>query len=365
MFKFDRLRNIHIEITNKCQASCPMCPRNIHGGIDNPLIKNADWSLEDFKTIFDKEVLAQLEKITFCGTFGDPMLNNSLVDMCRYIKDYAPHMDVRVHTNGSARNAEWWKSLVEALPKKHEVIFALDGLEDTQHLYRVGTNFNKIIENARTVIDAGGTAVWMFIRFKHNEHQVEQARTMSAELGFKNFVLKNTRRFDGEKFVVIDRGGKPTHFLEQPTDNVVKFVNKKDLENYQEWKNATSVDCFSKSDREIYIDANFTLMPCCIMSAFLYTNYDQSLLESYNLYDPVTSINSVGSMIQTQVYEIIKELGGLDNLNAKYHGIKNIINRSQWQTMWEEKWKTNSSACCTILCSTDSPYITLDEQQVE
>lgn len=365
MFKFDRLRNIHIEITNRCQASCPMCPRNIHGGIENPLIKNSDWTLEDFKTIFSNEVLAQLEKITFCGTFGDPMMNNDLIAMCGYIKDHAPHMDVRVHTNGSARNTEWWKSLVDALPKKHEVIFALDGLEDTQHLYRVGTSFNKIIENAKTVIAAGGNAVWMFIRFKHNQHQVEQARTMSAELGFKDFVLKNTRRFDGEKFVVLDRDGKPTHFLEQPTDNVVRFVNKKDLENYQEWKNATDVSCFSKNDREIYIDANFTLMPCCIMSAFLYTNYNQSTLEQYNLYDPATSINSVGSMIQSQVFEIIEELGGLSNLNAKDHGIKNIINRSQWQTMWEEKWKTNSSACCTILCSTDSPYITLDEQQVE
>jgi MoaA/NifB/PqqE/SkfB family radical SAM enzyme len=365
MFKFDRLRNIHIEITNRCQASCPMCPRNIHGGIDNPLIKNADWSLEDFKTIFDQEVLGQLEKITFCGTFGDPMMNNDLIGMCQYIKDNSPAMDVRIHTNGSARNVEWWKSLVDALPTKHEIIFALDGLEDTQHLYRVGTSFNKIIENAKAVIASGGNAVWMFIRFKHNEHQVEQAKGLANELGFGDFILKNTRRFDGKSFVVLDRNGKPTHMLEQPSDNIVKFVNKKDLETYRDWKNSGDINCFASNDREIYIDANFTLMPCCIMSAFLYTNYDQSILEKYHLYDPETAVNDVGGMIQTQVFEIINELGGLENLNAKGYGIKNIINRDQWQTMWAEKWKENSSACCTILCSADSPYITLDEQQVE
>ena len=33
MFKFNQLRDIHLEITNACQASCPMCPRNINSGI--------------------------------------------------------------------------------------------------------------------------------------------------------------------------------------------------------------------------------------------------------------------------------------------------------------------------------------------
>ena len=37
MFKFDQLEIVQVEITNRCQASCPMCPRNIHGGIENPL----------------------------------------------------------------------------------------------------------------------------------------------------------------------------------------------------------------------------------------------------------------------------------------------------------------------------------------
>ena len=42
MFSFSDLENIHLEITNRCQASCPMCSRNYHGGLENPLIKNKD-----------------------------------------------------------------------------------------------------------------------------------------------------------------------------------------------------------------------------------------------------------------------------------------------------------------------------------
>jgi hypothetical protein len=34
-----------------------MCPRNIHSGIENTLLKNADWTLSEFKIVFPKEVL--------------------------------------------------------------------------------------------------------------------------------------------------------------------------------------------------------------------------------------------------------------------------------------------------------------------
>ena len=57
MFKFSELRQIHLEISNRCQASCPMCSRNYHGGQDNPLIKGKDWTLDEFKQIMSPEVL--------------------------------------------------------------------------------------------------------------------------------------------------------------------------------------------------------------------------------------------------------------------------------------------------------------------
>jgi len=341
-----------------------MCPRNINSGIENPLIKNADWTLEEFKTVFNQEVLAQLEKISFCGTFGDPMMNGDLIAMCQYVTDNAPHMDIRIHTNGSARNIKWWKQLAKSLPKKHLIEFGIDGLTDTHHLHRVGTNFERIIDHARAVIEEGAKASWLFIRFKHNEHQVEQARAMSKELGFDQFVLKNTRRFTDEKFIVLDRDGKFSHFLEMPTGNVVNFVNKKDLEDHQSWPNATDINCFALDSNEIYIDANFTVMPCCIIAAFLYTNYDNEIQKQHGLYDAATSVNSVGDQIQKQVYEIIDELGGLNSLDARQQGIKQIINSDRWQTIWHEKWNTNTSACCTVMCSADSPYTKLKEQLI-
>lgn len=363
MFSFSKLSSVHIEISNRCQASCPMCHRNIHGGIENSLLNDADWTIEEFKLVFNQETLNQLKKISFCGTFGDPMMNNDLIKMCRYIKENASHMDVRIHTNGSARTPEWWKDLAEAMPANHLIEFALDGLSDTHHLHRVGTNFNKVLESAGAVIAAGGRASWLFIKFKHNEHQVDEAKKLSESLGFSRFVLKNTRRFDDNKFVVLNKDGSVSHFLEQPSNNVVNFVNRQDLENYQSWP--AEISCFALDTTEIYIDANFTVMPCCILAAFLYTNYDIEVLKQHNIYNEQNSLNSVGSQIQKQLFDIVQEFGGLKQLDSRTQGIRQIIDSEKWQSIWKDKWANNGSMCCTIMCSTKSPFVKIEQQMVK
>jgi len=32
MYKYEDITSIHLEVTSKCQAKCPMCPRRVHGG---------------------------------------------------------------------------------------------------------------------------------------------------------------------------------------------------------------------------------------------------------------------------------------------------------------------------------------------
>jgi MoaA/NifB/PqqE/SkfB family radical SAM enzyme len=46
MFKFNELKTVHLEISTRCQASCPMCPRKYHGGVENPNLKLADWTYD-------------------------------------------------------------------------------------------------------------------------------------------------------------------------------------------------------------------------------------------------------------------------------------------------------------------------------
>lgn len=355
MFKFNQLAKIQLEITNRCQASCPMCPRNIHGGIDNPLLKLNDWTYDNFVKIFTVEVLSQINQLSFCGDFGDPILNNDLINMCSYLKSAGPDLQVYIHTNGSARNEAWWIKLASNLTKKHAVIFALDGLSDTHSVYRIGTNYDKIISNASAFIDAGGNAEWCFIRFKHNTHQVTTAENLAHSLGFKKFYVKNSKRFS-RPFPVVDKEGQLLYNIEQPEDTPIEFVGKSQVAGHQQWRDADKIKCQSLNDKELYIDAHYLLSPCCMIGAFLYTSYDSQLLKDYNLYEE-DSIVEEGLLVQEQVLLFPK-------LNVLETGLKQLVETDMWQTMWHKKWNEKSSSTCIIMCGPTSPYISIDNQKI-
>ena len=353
MFKFSELKSVHVEITNNCQAKCPMCSRNHRGGLENPNIKVNDWGLDDFQKIFNQEVLNQLNGIFFCGNFGDPIINNDLADMCKYATDTNPDIHLRIHTNGGARSKDWWRLLVKKLPKNHFVIFGIDGLEDTHSLYRIGTKYEQVIENARAFIDAGGTAEWVFIKFKHNEHQVDEARQRAKELGFKLFTVKNSTRFLEEKFKVLDKNGNTNYYLEPPTNNQVTLISPEMIKGYQSWVNDSKIECYAQQGKEIYIDAYKKIFPCCFLASTPY-NYT----ETSDLTFPVRQ------QIKKQYAELVESLGGIEQLDATNTGIKNVLTSDSWQTVWNYYWNDYKLIVCARTCGiTPSQQISKPKDQ--
>jgi MoaA/NifB/PqqE/SkfB family radical SAM enzyme len=352
MFKFDELKNIHLEISNNCQASCPMCIRNIHGGLKNDLVKISNWSLDLYKKVINDEVLNQIKKIYFCGNFGDPILNNDLQKMCEYTKTINPSITLRIHTNGSLRDTGWWSDLVSMLPKDHGVVFALDGLEDTHHLYRIGTDFNKIINNAKAFIHAGGKAEWAFIRFKHNEHQVEQARKLASSLGFEVFTTKDSSRFLLDtKFPVWNKDKETTHYLEPSNYSEIKFIDRNVVKNYKEQIKAMHIECFVQKEREIYIDSFGHLMPCCYLSS-----------------TPYVPISHEGDAIPVkhdileQHYKLVESLGGLPKLDIANMSIKQIIQAEEYQTVWKKYWNEDKLITCARVCGKNAEVSSPNKQ---
>jgi MoaA/NifB/PqqE/SkfB family radical SAM enzyme len=350
MFKFSQIKQVHLEITNNCQASCPMCSRNISGGLPNDLIKVHNWSLEDFKTIMNPTLLSQLHGYYFCGTFGDPMLNDNLIEMCRYSTEVAPNVQIAIHTNGSARSTKWWTELAQALPNDHFVVFALDGLADTQALYRVGTDFNKIIKNAKAFIDAGGKAEWCFIKFKHNEHQVEEARQMAKELGFAEFRLKNSSRFIIEpKKAVLNKDGQVTHYIEPATDTPLTFIDRKAIAAYKEIVADSDINCKAQNDREIYIDAYKDFYPCCWIANIPYT--------------PVLDDESanVRFEMKKQHDDLMAKIG---TYNVLERPLEEIIDSEAFQTMWEDNWGKDKLIVCARSCGVNK-FAKCTDQEVK
>ena len=46
MYNITDIRSMHFEVTSKCQAKCPMCPRRINGGKLNPNLILDEITLE-------------------------------------------------------------------------------------------------------------------------------------------------------------------------------------------------------------------------------------------------------------------------------------------------------------------------------
>lgn len=340
MFPFKKLKQLHLEISNNCQASCPMCARNVHGGLENPLLSVNNWSLADFKNIVNINVLNQIDGLYFCGNFGDPILNNELIDMCKYVTLFSPNQNLRIHTNGSARTTDWWAELATALPKMHNVVFALDGLADTHSTYRIGTKFDTILKNASAFIKAGGIAEWCFIKFKHNEHQVTLAKEMAKHLGFAKFTMKNSSRFVLEpRFEVLDNNGRITHYIEPPDSSTMTFITKEVIDNYQDVVNNSEIFCHAQVEKEIYIDAYKNVFPCCWIASLPYT-----------FINPTDYAAPVRYKILEQYHSLINSLGGLEKLNAITHSIEDIINMDRYQAVWEEFWNDKKLITCARTC---------------
>lgn len=254
MYLLEEIRDVHLEITNNCQARCPMCPRRINGGPINPNFTSAEIDLTTFKKWFSMNFVQQLHSLFMCGNLGDPIVARDTLEVFRYLRETNATMVLSMHTNGSARSSSWWEELAKL---NVTVIFGIDGLEDTHHLYRVDTSWNTIIDNAQTFIKAGGQAEWHMIVFEHNEHQIDDCETLSKSLGFKDFRTKHTARFENNMFTAIDEYGKSTHTL-RPSSK-----SKKIMYMIQHDQQPTKIDCKSVHHKQIYVAADGHIGPCC------------------------------------------------------------------------------------------------------
>jgi MoaA/NifB/PqqE/SkfB family radical SAM enzyme len=318
--------------------------------MDNPNLVLADWTTKEFAAVLPEEVLKQLEGVYFCGNFGDPIVNNHLLAMCEYVTDSNPNIVLRIHTNGGARTTLWWEELVTVLPKNHVVIFGIDGLEDTHHLYRVGTTYENVTRNAKAFIDAGGTAEWVFIKFKHNEHQVDEARQRAKDLGFARFTVKNSTRFMEPKFAVLDDQGNTEYYLEPPSDNQVILIDATMIDKFRSWMDTAKIDCYVKGTKEVYIDAHKNLFPCCFLAS-----------TPYNYIEPDAVVSPVKEEILEQYKMLVADLG---SLNLLERSLEEIINSTAWQTVWKEYWDNKKLITCARTCGT-TPISKPKDQFVE
>jgi MoaA/NifB/PqqE/SkfB family radical SAM enzyme len=382
---------VHWEPTDKCNSACPMCPRYTFEGFELPTLSNVEWTLESFKAAWPVEFIQRIEKILACGNYGDPCACKEFSDIYTYVREINPKIRLCLNTNASLRNTDWWIKLAKVVD--HDSVqgnyctFSIDGLEDTNHLYRRNTNWKKIMENAKAFIDAGGVAHWDFIVFEHNEHQVEEARELARSMGFKNFNVKRTTRFhkyvDGTGVHPVMWKGKHIYDIKQASE--AKF--KENFEDstyfkqskYQSFRpedfnkivgatnlsrklvggemktvrlNDLSIGCRSvkgarpdASYDEIFISANGLVAPCCYLGS-----------------EP----HKVGSTswVDENYMKMVELNGGIDTIDIHKHNLYDILQTDLFQKFIPASWNDNKSmmpAKCGQCCGLEFNIIDAGE----
>ena len=82
---FESIQDLEVELTNKCNAACPMCARNKSGGITKPDLVIDEWTKNDIDNIFSNKLI-NLQNIMMCGTHGDPCMAKNLLYAINIIK---------------------------------------------------------------------------------------------------------------------------------------------------------------------------------------------------------------------------------------------------------------------------------------
>lgn len=333
MYRYREIRQLHLEITTACNASCPLCLRNVLGGLSNPYLPAAELHLDDVVAIFPADFIGQLQLIFLCGNYGDPMVARDTLEILEYFRQANPRVRLGIHTNGSARAPEWWARLASVV---NYCRFGIDGLEDTNHLYRRGTQWKKVMESAAAFIAAGGRAEWDFIVFRHNEHQVEAARELSHKLGFASFSSKNTYRFFNPiagrrvpRIPVLNSDGDLEHLIEEP--GPLEFQNESlirldraaaDVSSYAEYLDHTEIHCKVARDHALYVSAESLAFPCC-WTANLYPWYQ--------------------ALAQKGVWSILEQLpDGKRSLDARLQPLQEIVDGPFFQKLIPGSWSQPS-----------------------
>lgn len=330
MYRLSAIRSIHLEVTSKCNASCPMCLRNVLGGGVNPYLPITELSLADIQKILPEKVVARLERLYMCGNYGDPVMARDTLEILTYLRSAGPRLGLEIFSNGSARGPEWWASVARLGVRAR---FSVDGLGDVNAIYRRGTKWDVILRNMRAFLGEGGIAEWDFIVFKHNEHQVEEARALAKELGFKSFNIKKTARFFSNTKAQVKAAqevqnakGEIEYYLEQPENpkyrNSALLKEQEIVDRFGSLKDffgQTEVDCKVTREGSLYISAEGLAFPCCWTANQLYPWYAPER--------------------GTPIWKLINALpGGLDSLNAKLRPLSEILDGPFFQKVIPENW---------------------------
>lgn len=170
-----------IDICNACNLRCPLCATGV-GALGRT---QGSMSFEEYRSILDK--VKRYALVVSLYNHGEPFLNKDIFDIIEYTAQ--SNVGSQVSSNFNWPMPVNPRDIVRA--GLEYITVSLDGVsQEAYQQYRVGGDIQEVFGNMRALLAARkelGSRTpfveWQFIVFKHNEHEMAEARELAEKWG--------------------------------------------------------------------------------------------------------------------------------------------------------------------------------------
>ena len=276
--------SVSIEPTTSCNLRCPECTSGLRS-----FTRPTGMLQENFF----KEVTDQLYKDLFYLIFyfqGEPFLNPDFISMIKYAS--SKNIYTATSTNAHFLDSETAKKTVES--GLDRLIISLDGTtQEVYQQYRIGGSLEKVLEGTKNIVawkkklnSKTPYLIFQFLVVHPNEHQINEAKKLAAEIGVNKIAYKTAQIYDYQKGnSLIPESNKFSRYKKIKNGD---YIIKNKLLNHCwklwhssviTWDGKTVPCCFDKDAKNKMGDLKEQKFKS-IWKGTLYNNFRQSVLNS-------------------------------------------------------------------------------------
>jgi len=236
-------RTLNIDAGPKCTLQCSACTRTRFRA-NNEKIPGKDLTPEQFK-----KIIKYFKKVSFCGTFSDPIFNVHFIEILKICRD--ENIFTEVHSAASHKPEKWWQEAFLANINANW-IFGIDGLPKDSHKYRVNQDGEFLFDMMLLNKYLGSKPEWQYIVFDYNKDDIEEAKKIAKRHKLKFMLILSNRpvakEIKNEDIDIEDKDGTLGW----------KTPDKEDNNN----KNTLKPKCLL-TNRDLSYSVTGHILPCC------------------------------------------------------------------------------------------------------